>query len=200
MRCDMSLSAETVKQTVNELLKGIEGKINNGMKVVELQKEHTEIYKNILTESFASDDKDEIINYLSWLLFAGDIQDFNFGKTHNALNKIIPILNNLAVLVTGQPALVAEIQKLQSIIEITNNGRSRGGKNKDKVKQESMKQIEQEYQLKYSNGNKFKEGQLTKFYEDMANAHELNFSSVKNRVEKLRKNLGHRSRPKKQSS
>ncbi|MDO9151676.1 MAG: hypothetical protein Q7U33_09895 [Methylotenera sp.] len=196
----MSLNTESVKQTVNQLLSGIEAKVNNGVKIVELQEEHTAIYKNILTESLASNDKDEILNYLSWLLFAGGLQNFNFAKAHDALSNIIPIVNNLEVLVKGQPVLVAEIQKLQSIIGKTNEGRSRGGKNKDKAKQDSMQEIERTYLYKHNSGFEFKEGRLTAFYKDMATGHNLDFSSVKNRVEKLRKKLGHTARPKRQSS
>ena len=199
----MGLNTEGVKQTVNQLLNSIEDKFNNGMKVVELREEHTAIYKNITTESLVSNDKDEIFDYLSWLLYAGGLQNYNFAKTHDALNKIIPIVNKLAVMVQGQPALpalVAEIQKLQLIIEKTNEGRSRGGKTKEKAKQESMQKIEQTYIEKCAEGYSFKEGLLSKFYEDMAKIHNLDCGSVKNRIEKLRKQLNHTSRPKKQSS
>lgn len=98
-----------------------------------------------------------MLNYLSWLLFAGGLQNFNFSKAHDALNGIIPIVNKLTVLVQGQPALVAEIEKLQLIIRKTNEGRSRGGKTKDIAKQQSMQEIEQAYIDKYNTGCRFKE-------------------------------------------
>ena len=196
----MELSIDSVKQIANDIMNSIESEINNGVKFHELEIKHTTIYKKILSDSQVSNEKDEIVNYLSWLLYAGGVQNFNFAKTHDALDKIIPIVNNLVVLTKGQPALVAEIQKLQSIIKRTNESRSRGGKNKDKAKQESMQQIEQAYKDKIASGYSFKLGQLSKFYTAMAEEHDLDFGSIKNRVEKLRQTLGHTARPKKQSS
>lgn len=74
-------------------------------------------------------------------------------------------------------------------------------------KQNAMKQIDKAYLNKWESGYRFPQGTLMKFYEQMANQEfeiegqkiKLELISIKNRIERLRKELGH-SETKKQSS
>lgn len=196
----MNISSDDFWQSILDLDASLVDKIERGEKIVSFSDEHKSNIKSLLLKSHESPEWEKIIDHVAYWIYAGSVQNFNFAKANDALIKIIPIVNNLAVLTKGQPTLVAEIQKLQSIIKITNESRSRGGKNKDKAKQESMQQIEQAYKDKIASGYSFKLGLLSKFYTAMAEEHDLDFGSIKNRVEKLRQTLGHTARPKKQSS
>lgn len=91
----MSLSIVQAKKISNDLTLGIKSEISNGVKIDELADRQSAIYKNLLIESLVSIDKDEIFNHLSWLLFAGGMQNYNFIQAVEKLNFVINLLNNL---------------------------------------------------------------------------------------------------------
>ena len=93
----MSLNIDEIKQTTNNLLNGIEDEINKGLTFVELKEKQLPIYKKILIDSLNSEDKDEVFNHISWLLYAGGVQNFNLIQTVEKLNYVIKLLNNLPV-------------------------------------------------------------------------------------------------------
>jgi hypothetical protein len=77
--------------------------------------------------------------------------------------------------------------------------RSKGGKHRAEKDEahNKMNYVVSEYLKRWNSGSRFPHGLLAKFYEEMAQKHSLDFGSIKNRIEKVRKELGH-TKPKKQ--
>lgn len=163
-----------------------------------LANEYISKYETLLKDGLASNFSEQIINQIAFYLYTGALAEGALIKIHSEVitNPALTINQLLNTLSNAQMEKDQAVQAYQNQLD----GRSRGGRNKEKEKQVSMQKIEQAYKDKVASGYSFKLGHLSKFYTAMATEHDLDFGSIKNRVEKLRITLGHTRRRKKQSS
>lgn len=132
-----------------------------------------------------------------------DLVDVKKSDTHFELTKMQAQLLKLnADLAQKLVKDLPQIKKRAHIKATSSGGSTRALKD---PKSRAMINIENEYKNRWSKGQRFPAGRLSLFYKEMVDDALKNFSitlelvSIKNRIEKLRKKLGH-TRPKKQSN
>jgi hypothetical protein len=185
----LNITAEQVRQEILDLDDSLKASMDAGRLVSEIRKEYDKKSRELLISAAKSKNWDEIVDELSFFLFAGGMQDFAVQKLSGMTNQLIRLFNAAEIKISDLNA-TSDYMRSQYI-----NVRSDFARNaalarvaKD-PKQKALKEIETEFHK--VSGQFKRRGYGAQFIREMADKHPIitDTKTISKLVARLKKEL-----------
>lgn len=186
----MNDSVETYKTKILDINQKLRDDISAGLMLTLIANDYQLNYMQILLDASQENNWPEIAENIAFYLYAGTVTDELFQRQVGLHNVTINLVNMAA---SKNVESQTEIDQLNEIAAQKAEREKKGAVAKlaNDNQHQNMLKVEKEYMAKYEDGITFKFGRLTEFYRNMASKYGLDQTSVKNRIERFRREHNH---------